>query len=167
MKRLIAHRGLVDGADADKENTLTTLLAARSQGFEIETDLWYDNYKWYIGHDKPQWEINLKTLESLDKHERDKDKYNLHCVDHFAWLHCKNINALYQLRDRHWPGHYFYHENDPVVLTNYNHLWTFPGQQLTPYSICVLPEKTYSIEEIQKLNVYGFCSDIVKTLKDL
>ena len=40
MTLLIAHRGLTDGPDQDKENTLSAIIAARTQGFDVEVDVW-------------------------------------------------------------------------------------------------------------------------------
>lgn len=160
MPLIIAHRGLINGPDKDKENTLTAFLSARSQGFDIEIDVWYDNYKWYIGHDKPQYETELTTLNSLGIENNDPECH--------TWIHCKNINALSRLREESfYKFHYFYHNNDPCTLTSSNYIWTFPGQELTSYSICVLPELIYAYYDVPKLECYGFCTDRGKAVQKL
>ena len=85
---------------------------------------------------------------------------------HHAWLHAKSIQTLYQLRRNKWLGHVFFHENDPCVLTSSGYIWTYPGQELTPHSICVMPENTDAIFAVKELNVFGFCSDWVTKIRD-
>lgn len=153
MTKLIAHRGLLHGPDKDKENTLSTILAARSQGYDVEIDVWYHDYKWYLGHDKPQTEIDYDWLLSING------------ADNGAWVHAKNIAALYRLQQDQFPGHTFFHDEDACVLTNTGFIWTFPGQELTPLSICVMPEWTDAIYRTTELDVAGFCSDHIETIK--
>lgn len=160
MPLLIAHRGLVDGPDRFKENSLTALLSARSQGFDVEVDVWYDNYNFYVGHDDPMWQADIETLKSIGNVENDPTSH--------IWIHCKNINALAAFQElSSFRCNYFFHENDPITLTNNGYVWTFPGKQLTSNSICVMPEWTYSLKEISAMYSYGFCSDYVSTLKDI
>lgn len=156
MTLLIAHRGLLDGPDTDKENTLSALLAARQQGFDVEIDVWYHNFSWWLGHDAPTEQISLEWLRIID----GVDVSN----SHHAWIHAKSIQTLYQLHAVHWSGHMFFHENDPVTLTNSGYLWTYPGCDLTPHSICVLPENTDAITRCHTLNVFAFCTDYVHTI---
>lgn len=160
MTILIAHRGLVDGPDRYKENSLTALLAARSQGFDVEVDIRYDNYEFYVGHDDPMWKIDIQTLKSLGDVENDP-------ISHI-WIHCKTIKTLAMFQSMSsWRGNYFFHENDPATLTNSGFIWTFPGQELTANSICVMPEWTYALREVPTLYSYGICSDYGNTLKDV
>ena len=151
MTLLIAHRGLVDGPDRDKENTLSAILSARSRGYDVEIDLWYHDNTWWLGHDKPQYKIDVDWLQLIDRQD--------YLDEHHAWIHAKTIQTLYQLRKIRWQGHIFFHENDPTVLTSSGYLWTFPGQELTALSVCVMPENTDAILRCCELNVYAFCSD--------
>lgn len=162
MPLLIAHRGLMDGPDRDKENTVIAITSARNEGYDVEIDVWYHDQSWWLGHDGPTTPVDLEWLIEVDADQHG-------CLDqHHAWIHAKSIQTLYQLQMHKWPGHVFFHENDPVVLTSSNHIWTFPGQELTPFSICVMPENTDAINHCAELNVYGFCSDwIHKISKDL
>jgi hypothetical protein len=151
MPLLIAHRGLLNGPDKDKENTLSAILTARQQGYDVEIDLWFNNDGWWLGHDSPQYKIDFDWLRIIDK----KSYFDVHHV----WIHAKTIQTLYQLRKMRWEGHVFFHEKDPTVLTNTGYLWTYPGQELTPLSICVMPEYTDAILRCKDLQVYAFCSD--------
>lgn len=151
--RLIAHRGLIYGPSTELENTIQQIDKALSFKFDVEIDLWYHNwkgteFKWWLGHDGPQIEISIDYLKSLPL-----DK---------VWIHAKDITTLAQLVKETWPIHYFFHENDPVVLTSSNYLWTYPGKQLTDKSIMLLPEKTGMTHiEMFANTVHGICSDYV------
>jgi hypothetical protein len=154
---LIAHRGLVNGPDKNKENTLSAILSARNSGYDVEIDLWYKDNSWWLGHDEPQSKIDFDWLRLIDQVD--------YLDQHHAWIHAKSIQTLYQLRQIRWSGHVFFHENDPTVLTSSGYLWTFPGQELTPLSVCVMPEYTDAILQIKQLNVYAFCSDWIHRIE--
>lgn len=151
--RLIAHRGLMYGPNKDRENHPEQILFALNHQFDVEIDIWYHNWKdtgvkWWLGHDMPTYEIDVEWLTNLPLEN--------------VWFHAKDISTLAQLRRESWPVHYFFHENDPVVLTSSNYLWTYPGRQLTDESIMLLPENTgmAHIETYARL-VKGICSDYV------
>lgn len=156
MTLLIAHRGLMLGPDKDKENTLSAIISARTQGYDVEIDVWYEGGSWWLGHDKPQTKIDYDWLRVIDRHD--------YLDTHHAWIHAKSIQTLYQLRKNKFLGHVFFHEEDPCVLTTSGYIWTYPGQELTPLSICVMPEATDAILRVKDLKVYGFCSDWVNRI---
>lgn len=54
------------------------------------------------------------------------------------WCHCKNIEALRVLLLAN--VRCFYHDTDKATLTSSGHIWTYPGENITNCSICVLPE---------------------------
>ena len=149
--KLISHRGNINGRDPERENSPDYILEALNS-YEVEIDVWLINDKWYLGHDKPQYEI---------------DKDFIRWKKHGLWCHAKNIDALYELSDKNegFTNHkYFWHQEDDVTITSTGYLWTFPGKQLTPKSICVLPENVnYSDEELK--NCYGICSDFIEKYK--
>lgn len=161
MTLLIAHRGLLDGPDTETENTPGAVELARRLGYDVEIDLWKIDGDWYLGHDGPQYPIDLDWLRSIDRRS--------YLDTHHAWIHAKNIDALYGLRRIHWEGHLFYHQNDDVVITNTGYLWTYPGKQLTPLSICVMPEWTDAMDRIADLRVVvaGFCTDHVRHIESI
>lgn len=161
MPLLIAHRGLIDGPNLELENKYEILLYARQQGFDIEVDVWFEDNKLWIGHDRPDYETSIDTLEDL------ADPLTKETSECHAWIHCKNILALKFFLNHPYRFNFFYHENDPVVLTSNDKIWTYPGKRLTNDSICVLPETTYTLWEMPSIYCYGFCSDRVNTLKDV
>lgn len=153
MIRLIAHRGLMYGPNAEIENTPAQIEHALKLNFDVEIDVWYhtygpDNWKWYLGHDRPTIEISQDWFTSLPLHK--------------IWIHAKDITTLAQLTRETWPIHYFIHENDSATLTSSRYVWTYPGKLLTDQSIMVLPEVDgMSHIEMFARTVKGICSDYV------
>lgn len=139
---IIAHRGNLDGPNPEKENHPDYIMGAVAAGFNVEIDVWNISGKYILGHDKPQYEINLEFLSN----------------SHF-WLHCKNITALHYLTESAHCWEYsscFYHNTDDVTLTSQGWLWTYPGKEITRMSIAVMPEKVsgWDISEAG-----GVCTD--------
>jgi len=141
---LISHRGNINGRISEMENNPTYIYNALNKEFEVEIDVWYKDGGWYLGHDKPEYHINLDYL-------RNKK----------LWCHAKNIEALTLMLENNI--HCFWHQEDDVTLTSCGFIWTFPGRKLTEKSICVLPEK---IDEIPK-DCIGICSDYIEKYKKL
>ena len=106
--------------------------------------MWVVNGVLYLGHDEPQYEITWEYF---------KDK-----VDKL-WVHCKNIEALYFVKETKL--HYFWHETDTVTLTSKNYIWAYPGKQPISGSIAVMPE----LENDNVLLCKGVCSDYIKRFK--
>jgi len=142
--KLISHRGNIDGKIPEYENNPNYIEAALELGYEVEIDLWVVDDKLYLGHDEPQYEITWEYF---------KDK-----VDKL-WVHCKNIEALYWVRETKL--HYFWHETDTVTLTSKNYVWAYPGKQPIKGSIAVMPE----LENDNVLLCKGICSDYIKRFK--
>ena len=141
---LISHRGNIDGKIPEYENNPNYIQAALELGYDVEIDLWVVNDVLYLGHDEPQYKITWEYF---------KDK-----VDKL-WVHCKNIEALYFVRETRL--HYFWHETDTVTLTSKNYIWAYPGKQPISGSIAVMPE----LENDNVLLCKGVCSDYIKRFK--
>jgi hypothetical protein len=143
----IAHRGLTDGPDVNLENRPEQIEYALSEGFDCEIDLWVMNSELCLGHDRPDYLIDAKFLK----------KFGL-------WIHAKNLPALRWLTDTNFT--YFWHEGDKFTLTSNNFIWTYPENELTDKSICVMPE--WSDPEFTRLpkNCFGICSDYVRKIRD-
>lgn len=140
--KLISHRGNINGKSLDENNP--ELIVKTLSNFDVEIDLWVDKGI-FLGHDFPEYKIDLDFLKQKK-----------------LWIHCKNIKALKLCRENKIINNYFYHQNDDTVLTSNGYFWTYPGKELTEYSIAVLPEYiTYSNVEI----AYGICSDYIKNYK--
>jgi hypothetical protein len=138
----IAHRGNINGIQEDQENRPSYIEKAISLKYNVEIDLWFISRKYYLGHDEPQYEIDRPFLERYSD---------------FLWIHCKNIEALVEIKDNF---NCFFHINDDAVLTSSNYIWTYPNKKLFASSIVVLPETVnYTDEDIYGCS--GICSDII------
>ena len=144
--KLIAHRGNINGPNPKLENKPDYLLEAIRCGYNVETDLWKIDDNLYLGHDSPEYEIDIQFLLSI--------KDNLYC-------HCKNIDALHFIITEFPEIECFFHDKDDCVLTSKGKLWTFTGKQLTPMSICVMPEHSNQTP----IGCYGMCSDYLQIIQ--
>ena len=120
----------------DEENHPDHIDMALAQGFDVEIDVWKVLDEYYLGHDEPQYKVNMKFL----KNEK-------------LWCHAKNIEALYGMNKE--GVHCFWHQTDDVTLTSKGYLWTYPNKDLTQDSIAVLPKAK------PKIDVAGICSDYI------
>ena len=146
--KLIAHRGLMEGPDANLENRPEQIELALSRGFDCEVDLWVVNADLYLGHDGPDYPIDKTFLNKIG-----------------LWIHAKNLAALRWLTDT--TGlYYFWHESDQFTLTSNKFIWTYPGKELTQRSIAVLPELNDPELDNLPTNCYGICSDYVLKIKN-
>lgn len=134
--KLISHRGNINGKDENLENNPVYIQEALASGYDVEIDVWNYDGLWFLGHDKPEYAVNHEFL-----------------LNPSLWCHAKNITAL---REMLFIGaHCFWHETDKITLTSQGYMWTFPGEELTDKSICVLPETNdYIIGQCA-----GVCSD--------
>lgn len=151
--KIISHRGNLDGPNLSKENHPNTIDIAISLGFDVEVDIYFDHNKklFYLGHDQPQYNVSLLWLN-----ERINN----------LWLHCKNIEALYEFTKLN-DFNYFWHQKDNFTLTSKKYIWTYPGQPHTTNSIIVLPETYIKLNKFDGLFVntcYGMCTDYPKEL---
>lgn len=139
----ISHRGNLAGPKTDSENRPEYIQNAITAGYDVEIDVWFKNNKFYLGHDEPQYNIENNFLLKKE-----------------VWCHAKNLEALTEMKKI--GSHYFWHENDQFTLTSKGYIWTYPGNELSYNSICVLPEKDL---KKKTLECAGVCSDFIKRYK--
>ena len=141
--KLISHRGNITGPNHERENHPDYITAAWRKGYDVEIDVWLKDGKFFLGHDNPTYEVDWKFL-----------------TNPALWCHAKNIDALSAMLN--CGAHCFWHQSDDVTLTSKGFMWTFPGQQLTKMSVCVMPGfKT----EQDISNCYGICSDWIQNYR--
>jgi hypothetical protein len=140
----ISHRGNINGKKENLENNPTYIDLAINKMYDVEIDIWYVNNRLYLGHDLPQYSVDLIWL--LER----KNKF---------WIHCKNIESLLHLKEMKYDFNYFWHQNDDITLTSKNHFWTYPGKKITNHSIAVLPE---TIPKWDINGCMGVCSDFIE-----
>ena len=146
----ISHRGNIDGKKPHLENNPNYIDDAISLGYDVEIDVWYIDSSWYLGHDEPQYPIDLNWIDSRSSS---------------LWIHCKNKEAVEYLVENEFDYkelNWFWHESDTLTLTSMGYVWVYPGKQPIKRSIAVMPER-YDDTIAQCL---GICSDVIKKYKD-
>lgn len=144
--KLIAHRGNYSGSNKEKENSIDYIINAIKNGYDVEIDIRKIDNNLYLGHDHPQYIVNLDFLLNYSQ---------------FLWIHCKNIEALTYLINYN-ELNIFGHDYDEYVLTSKGFIWCFPGKHLTTRSILVMPEKNgIDYNTLDSKSFYGVCSDIL------
>jgi len=149
---LIAHRGLVDGPNKQIENNPKIINQALAAGFDAEIDLQFVDGKLYLGHDEPTYEITIDFLNQKG-----------------LWIHAKTVEALRFLSSVMPSTNYFFHEEDPMVITSHGWIWVHPKHFENNLSdmrtIAVVPEYVIPVDQIKDLCVSGICSDYVGVIK--
>src|SRR4029078_3756549 len=142
----IAHRGNINGPALKLENHPDYIINAINKNYDCEIDVWKINDKLYLGHDEPQYLIEIDfILKYVDK----------------LWCHCKNFEALHHLI-KFDNINCFWHHEDKYTLTSKGFIWAYPGEIVNDNCIIVMPEwDKFNIND----NSYGVCSDFVEKLK--
>ena len=82
--KIISHRGNIDGINTDTENNPTQIDKVINMGYDVEIDLRIKDNKLFLGHDYPQYEIDIEWLN------KRKDK---------LWVHAKDYNSVTFLKN--------------------------------------------------------------------
>lgn len=133
--KYIAHRGNTNGPSQYENRPEYLLKAAKT--FDVELDVWNVNGRYWLGHDKPQYAVDLGFLVN--------DKF---------WCHAKDSQTFADLA-QHSKIHAFFQESDDVAFTTQGYLWhhsSAPWQG--PRSVVTALEKSVPLQ-----NVYATCSD--------
>jgi glycerophosphoryl diester phosphodiesterase len=143
----ISHRGNINGKNNELENSPDYIQKALELNFDIEIDVWVtDDSQIYLGHDYPEWKIDLVFLKNKK-----------------LWCHCKNLKALELLLKN--DIHCFFHQSDDHILTSKGYIWSYPKVKTSKINgICVLPEWN---KEINPFDSIGICSDNIEYYKNL
>lgn len=137
---LISHRGNTTGMYTEWENNPAYIDATIAKGYDVEVDIWYRDASFWLGHDEPQYQVDIKWF--LEREPK-------------LWIHCKNLEALFEVKK--YALHYFWHENDTITLTSKNYVWAYPTATPIQNSIAVLPERYKAA--VSKCR--GVCSDYI------
>lgn len=148
--KIISHRGNINGPLPEKENRPSYIDCALQLGYETEIDLrWIDGSFW-LGHDEPQYQVDLSWLKLR--------KNNL-------WIHCKNQESAIQLSKLNDNYKYFCHVNDDFVLTSTKQLWVHNlNSKIDETCIIPLIEKS-DILKYQNDLPSAVCTDFVNICK--
>ena len=142
----ISHRGNVTGPNKKLENSPSYVFQAIEKGFDVEIDVRLVDSKFFLGHDKPQYEVDSKFLKMPE-----------------LWCHAKNILALEALLSI--GANCFFHNTDDTVLTSTMYMWTYPGKEITNRSIIVMPE-TFKYTSHDFYKAAGVCSDFIHEYRE-
>lgn len=140
---LISHRGNINGK-TERENSPEYIDSAIELGYDVEIDVWFVDNKLWLGHDKPNYMIDIQWITN----RADK-----------LWVHCKNhdgIEHLYQT-----DLNYFWHDVDDMTITSHGFIWAHPKIQPLKNSIAVMPDNfNWDLS-----NCMGICSDYIEKYK--
>ncbi len=142
----ISHRANIYGPDETRENNPSSIQEVLKLNYNVEIDVRFIDGKFYLGHDTPDYLINLSFLEN-----------------NMLWCHAKDIKTMEELI-KYESIHSFFHQNDDITLTSKKYLWTYPGKEITKLSIAVMPE---SINDWHFGLAAGVCSDYIVSYKKL
>ena len=136
---LISHRGNINGKNSKDENSPKYINKAIEKEYIVEVDVWYKN-GFYLGHDNPQYKIDIDFLQRGA-----------------IWCHAKNLEALTKMKE-YSNIHYFWHQQDAVAITSRGYILCKPSTYPIQGSIAILPElQGYNIT-----NCAGICSDNIE-----
>lgn len=133
---LISHRGNLNGREPQRENSPDFVCEAINAGFDVEVDVWVVGSQYFLGHDEPQYKVDLKWLQSLP-----------------LWCHAKNEEALAKLLESN--VHCFWHESDRFTLTSKAIPWCFPNNYQKNGITVSLGTKESGFSQ----DVLGICTD--------
>lgn len=145
--KIISHRANIHGPNGKNENQKSSIRNCIDLGYDVEIDIRLIDGKLYLGHDKPDVIITKDELIMI------KNK---------VWVHCKNLEALSFFKQIDEGFNFFWHEEDSYTLTSKGYIWAYPGKQLSPECICVMPELNCpinNIKELRNLSIKGICTD--------
>lgn len=137
---LIAHRGCIDGPNETRENSPDFILEAIQLGFDVEIDVNVVGSDIMLGHDRPQYKIEVSFLK------------NSH-----LWCHAKNLEALGFLLSN--GIRCFWHQEDDYTITSDGYIWAYPGRAiLHDRCVIVLPESA-NYTNLELSQAMAICTD--------
>ena len=148
---LISHRGNVNGSVPEKENRPSYIDSAIQLNYEVEVDLRFINGEFWLGHDTPQYKIEIPWMVKRKQ---------------YLWFHCKDKNSVIELINLNKEFKFFCHTNDNFVLTNTNKIWVHDLEGVIN-NTCIIP--LINMEEIIRIKerrAYAICTDYPNFLKN-
>ena len=137
---LISHRGNISGPNKEMENKPEYIIDTLHKGYDVEIDVWSKDKQFYLGHDKPRYEVDRIFIQNPK-----------------LWCHAKNLEALKRMLDNK-KIHCFWHETDKYTITSKGLIWTYPEERVTPSSVVVVAGSGLS-QSYKK--IHGICGDYV------
>lgn len=148
MSKIISHRGNISGPESARENSPDFIDEAIDLGFDVEVDVRRIDGKLYLGHDGPDYEVNLVWLLQRVRN---------------LWIHCKNLEAA------RWLGadlRCFCSISDPFCFITQGYLW-LNDVEIEPKNNCIVP--LLNIDDLKRYKFtdkpYGICTDYPMEMK--
>tara|TARA_Y100000310_G_C20679331_1_gene814990 strand:- start:115 stop:549 length:435 start_codon:yes stop_codon:yes gene_type:complete len=142
---LYSHRGNVDGP-SNKENEPAYIFSAVNDGFHVEIDIYYQDEKYYLGHDEAQYEIDESFLEN--------PKFICHAKNPEAFLKMIKNNNI----------HSFWNDLDLYAITSKDFLWTLDSHPLIFHEKIIYCNANLKMLSNLHYQFEGYCSDYVGLL---
>ena len=60
----ISHRGNLDRINRNEENKPSYIFNALEKNFDVEVDIWFIKGTFFLGHDNPDYKINMKFIKT-------------------------------------------------------------------------------------------------------
>jgi len=149
--KIISHRGNIRGVVSEKENRPSYIDCAIQLGYDVEVDIRFINGEFWLGHDEPQYRVELTWMELRKKN---------------IWFHCKNIQSASELIRLNSNFMFFCHTHDDFVIVNGDKLWVHDLSKKLDKN-CIIP--LLGLDECnhyQKYDVYGVCTDYPSAIKE-
>ena len=137
----ISHRGNIYGVNKDTENNPHHIQKLLNHTLQVEIDVWYIRNNWFLGHDYPQYQVDLTFLLSKG-----------------LWCHAKNLNSLYYML-KHGVEHCFWHQEDDYTLTSSGFIWTFPNKAINDNCIIVDLNPKWKLKNYK---CWAVCTDFIE-----
>lgn len=148
-KKLISHRGLLNGPNPALENSKKQIEFALAAGYDVEVDVRYINECWWIGHDSPEWCADESFIRTPG-----------------LWLHAKNPSALFKMLELR--VNCFWHQDDNYTITSHGYIWAYPGKPTNASTVMVMPEwQDKTLQSCKTQICYGICTDYVINLDNI
>jgi hypothetical protein len=146
---LISHRGNTNGPSILNENSPNYIDKTISLGYEVEVDLRIHNNEFWLGHDYPQYRVDLLWMQQRNQN---------------IWFHCKDKDSVLRLLNLNLKFKFFCHQNDDFTLTSTGHLWVHNTEGILNKN-CIVPLITESeVLKYNKMDIFGICTDFVELL---
>jgi hypothetical protein len=131
----IAHRGLLDGPNTSLENCPDTIETNVKNKRVSECDVWFENGRYYLGHDKPVYIIEWEWI--IEK----KDYLLIHAKN------CFTFNEMKRRNDTEAIGlDIFYHTDEEIILTTMGKCIVYPGVNVLDDCMSMMPEMALHID---------------------
>jgi hypothetical protein len=143
--KIISHRGNIKGPNPEDENKQWYIDAAIEMGYDVEVDVWYVDDEFYLGHDGPEYQIDLSWLVQRSD---------------VLWIHCKNLDAAHALIMFDAGLRCFCSISDPFCFITEGYLW-LNDVDVEPTNNCVVP--LLNIDDLKSYKFmgkpWGICTD--------